>query len=344
MLYIHQTSVYRHDPAMNLAVEETLMRGHTGESIFLLWRNRPSVIIGRNQSAYDEVNIPEAEKRGIPVIRRSTGGGAVYHDLQTLNYSFLTDRSDSDALKPDLRFFAQPLLDAVQSLGVPCHFSGRNDLLVDSPDGPMKFSGTASCHLGRRLLHHGTILFATDFEPMSALLTPDRVKLRVHAVASVRSRVANLAPLLPKKWTIEEFAECLKNQVERSFGGSFFCRDLSEVELEASCRLREEKYNTPVWNLGPEATASRENAAAIRRQRRFPWGTVTLTLTLRDGLVERGEITGDFFASDDPARLVAPMIGRPFTPSALADACYAPLLKSVFPGLDSELWRSFLFE
>ncbi|MBO7678974.1 MAG: hypothetical protein J6S75_04825, partial [Thermoguttaceae bacterium] len=112
MFYIRETTVHRHDPAMNLAVEETLLRACSGEPIFLLWRNRPSVIIGRNQSAHDEVNLPEAERRGIPVVRRCTGGGAVFHDLQTLNYSFLVDRSDSDALKPDLRFFARPILDA----------------------------------------------------------------------------------------------------------------------------------------------------------------------------------------------------------------------------------------
>ena len=342
MFFVRETTVHRHDPAMNLAVEETLLRECSGEPIFLLWRNRPSVIIGRNQSAHDEVNLPEAERRGIPVVRRCTGGGAVFHDLQTLNYSFLIDRSDSDAMKPDLRFFARPILDAIEALGLKCRFSGRNDLLVDSPDGPMKFSGTASRHWGGRFLHHGTILFATDFEPMAALLTPDRGKLRAHAVASVRSRVANLAPLLPEGLTIEDFAQCLRAQVERSFGGSLVSRDLSDAEVNAACRLREERYGTAAWNLGRPAAASREGDVIIRR-RRFPWGGVTLTLTLRDGLIERGEITGDFFASDDPALLVAPMIGRPLTPPALADACTDELLKRVFPDLDPGQWRDFLF-
>ncbi|MBQ1456092.1 MAG: lipoate--protein ligase [Thermoguttaceae bacterium] len=342
MFFVRETTVHRHDPAMNLAVEETLLRECSGEPIFLLWRNRPSVIIGRNQSAQDEVNLPEAERRGIPVVRRCTGGGAVFHDLQTLNYSFLIDRADCDALKPDLRFFARPILDAIQNLGLPCRFSGRNDLLVDSPDGPMKFSGTASRHLGGRFLHHGTILFATDFEPMAALLTPDRGKLRAHAVASVRSRVANLAPLLPEGLTIEDFAQCLRKQVERSFGGSLSCRDLRDAEVKNACRLRGEKYGTKAWNLGRGAGAAGEGDLIIRR-RRFPWGGVTLTLTLRGGLIERGEITGDFFAADDPAILVTPMIGRAFTPLGLADAQSDALLKRVFPDLDAEQWRDFLF-
>ena len=183
MIYYETAST---DPRINLAAEDYLLHQAGAEDVLFLWQNAPCVIIGRNQCAAQEVDLDLARQLGVPVVRRDTGGGAVYHDLGNLNFTFLT--ADRPALDSPYASFLTPLIAVLASFGVAAEFNGRNDLCVQG----RKISGSAARVHAGRLLHHGTLLVASDLAPMTRLLTPPQEKLRRNGVASVQSRVANL--------------------------------------------------------------------------------------------------------------------------------------------------------
>ena len=185
------------DAAENLAAEDAYFR--EGETCALLWRNAPCVIIGRNQTA--EAETSALCRESVPVLRRTTGGGAVYHDLDNVNYSFLC----SEDAPRELREYAMPILDFLRSMGLPAVFSGRNDILLYG----RKIGGTAMRHSGGRTLMHGTLLFRRDAARMDAYLTPDEDKLTRHGVPSVCARTGEIAPYLPGVPDAERFTELL---------------------------------------------------------------------------------------------------------------------------------------
>lgn len=184
------------DPVKNLAAEEELFLRRR-ESFILLWRNEPCVIIGRNQDPLAETT--PLCRASVPVVRRCTGGGAVYHDLRNVNFSFIQNGSF------DIPTAVQPILDFLQTLHLPAEFSGRNDILLYGK----KISGCAQRQSGGRTLTHGTLLFRRDAEKMQAYLSPPAEKLLRHGVASVRSRTGELAPYLPQFRETEDFMAAL---------------------------------------------------------------------------------------------------------------------------------------
>jgi len=187
MIYIEND---RTDPWFNLAVEEFfLCRSPQPEPVVLLWRNSPVVVVGRNQNTCEEINQPFLKEHGIGVVRRLSGGGAVYHDLGNLNFTFIMP-DDGHGL--DFRFFTEPVIQVLREWGVAAEISGRNDIVVQGK----KVSGNAQARYRGRVLHHGTLLFQTDLETMVSALHVDPDKIRSHAVASIRNRVANIADFL----------------------------------------------------------------------------------------------------------------------------------------------------
>lgn len=232
MIYIESNTS---SPADNLAMETWLFDHCAGQDVLYLWRNRPCVILGRNQCAAQEVDLPLAQSLGVPVLRRQTGGGAVYHDLGNLNFTFLTDDPGTD--RP-YETFLQPLVALLRRQGIQACFNGRNDLCVAG----RKFSGSAARVRRGRLLHHGTLLVDTDLERMQRLLTPDAAKLRRNGVASVRSRVVNLSQLAPALTT-----ESLTALIRGAFAAEPW-----QLPPEASAQIRsirEEYFANPAWNL-----------------------------------------------------------------------------------------------
>ena len=193
------------DPAENLAAEDRIFRG--AETCALLWRNTPCVILGRNQSAESEVSL--WGRRNIPIFWRKTGGGAVYQDLDNINFSFFY----TQPMPREMRESVQPVADFLRLHGLPVVFSGRNDLLL----GGKKISGCAMRHSGDRTLVHGTLLFRRDADAMEKILTPDADKLRRHGVVSVRARTGELAPVLPQYADAEQFMLALGGYL-RNFG------------------------------------------------------------------------------------------------------------------------------
>ena len=250
------------DPYLNLAAEQFLLDTEEEEEIFLLWRNSRSVILGRNQNAYAEVNLPFVEEHGIPVVRRLTGGGAVFHDLGNLNFTFIVPRARCPEL--DFARFVLPVAQVLRELGVPAELSGRNDLVADG----RKISGNAQCVWRDHVLHHGTLLVSADLSFMNGALRADADKLKSKGIKSVRSRVGNLSEYLPG---ID--AEGLARRLEDHFlgGGAAERTDFSEEQRAGIEALAREKYRTWEWNFGVSGTFGRQV------KRRFPYGSVELS-------------------------------------------------------------------
>ena len=217
------------DPWFNMAFDELCLRScPNGESFFYLWRNRPSVIIGFNQNAREEVNLPYLEEKGILLARRVTGGGAVYHDLQNLNYSFV-----GGDVTPG------PFVDALRSLGVDAQLTGRNDIFVDG----RKVSGYAKRFEGDCRLVHGTLMYDVDIDTLTHALDTPVSKLHRKGVASVRSRVANLKDCLPQFASLDEVQAALQDILSAGDGQI----DVSKDFIARAEELSRTRFATPEW-------------------------------------------------------------------------------------------------
>ena len=288
----------RTDPAYNLALEE-IMAEQSDEPFAMIWQNRPSVIIGRNQNAYAEFDGAYVREHGISVVRRTTGGGAVYHDLGNVNYTLLAFATDSDPRYTDFAVLAAPVVEALKSLGAEAEFSGRNDILV----GGRKVSGSAKRVHDGRILFHGTLLFDADMDAMAAALTPSRDKIEAKGVASVRARVANLREFLPQ-FELETFprafADALKNRL-----GIAETTPIHDNWIREAERLADERYRSWDWTFGESPDFTFERTA------KFPGGTVTAHLDIHQGLIRRARFTGDFFGASPATELAEALTGCP---------------------------------
>ncbi len=309
------------DPYFNLAAEEYAMNALDGDC-FMLWRNAPAVIVGRHQNTLAEIDANFVRARAIPVVRRLSGGGAVFHDLGNLNYTFIV--ADSRA-RIDFRRFSQPILDALRDMGVPARFEGRNDLTIDG----RKFSGNAECVSGGRLLHHGTLLFAARMTDLSAALRPDPAKFAGKAVKSVRGRVTNISDHLPEPMTVLAFRDRLMAHVMATTPGAkpygFTAADVAAIE-----RLRDEKYATWEWNYGHSP------AYNFRKSARTPGGTLEVALDVRGGVIAAARFYGDFFNRRDPAEVAAALAGAPHHRDALRDRLAGLPLDDYFHNVPGE--------
>lgn len=316
--------LYTTDPYYNLAVEEYLFR-HAEDDVFMLWQNEPSVIVGKNQNTYAEVNLDYARESGINVCRRITGGGAVYHDLGNINYTFISTRGDTRAL--DFELFTRPIRHALKRLGVECSVSARNDIECRGA----KFSGNAQHCEGGRILHHGTLLFDSDFSVMEMVLRVDKEKLTHHAVKSCRSRVVNLSELLAERITLGDFL----SEIEVSV-----CAELSAVseelpkdaEIAALC----ERNRSPEWIYSGKRFLT---DYSVERQKKYPFGLVKMQLMLEGGIIRRATVSGDFFGTAPIEELERMLEGRSpadipeIDPSPYIGGMSYPELKELLLGL-----------
>lgn len=270
------------DPYYNLALEEYLLLNRAEGTLVMLWQNDNTIVVGRNQNTYEEINREYVEANHIRVVRRTTGGGAVYHDLGNLNYSFISDykeKGDNGIAK-----FAEPVVKALLSFGVEASFSGRNDILVEG----RKVSGTAQRRYRNRILNHGCLLYASDLTKVSESLRVRADKFQSKAVKSVRSRVGNICDFMKEPVPLEVFREKVAELLMED--GGYGILELREEELEAVRRLREEKYATWEWNYGHPIPCT------VKNRRRYPGGTAEAYLDIRDGRIVSCRIRGDFMA------------------------------------------------
>lgn len=316
------------DPAFNLALEEhlftSLPTGHPG--LFLLWQNAPSVIVGRHQCTVEEVDSQFIQQEKLPVIRRMTGGGAVYHDTGNLNFSFISHAPYSGPFRPDFSRYLFPICRALQDIGVAAVISGRNDVEVCG----RKVSGSGQRFWQGKILHHGTLLVQADFSRMARALTPDAEKIRSRGVASVRARVGNLADM----WQAGTDMDVLRASLLHH------CADgqtsLHPEDIVAARELARNKYQQWIWNYGASPPFDE-----CRRQR-FPWGSLSFHFSVRQGRITDCRIYGDFFALADIEELEAIFIGQSREPAVLRQALISVDWRRWFADCDPIAMLEFL--
>lgn len=298
MIYVTNTSK---NPAYNLALEEFLVKQADGrfaqEDIALLWQNVPTVVIGRNQNAHREIKRAYLDEQGILVVRRLSGGGAVYHDEGNINFTVI--KRNAHNLKNNFSFFTEPLVETLAEFGVDAAFSGRNDVLVEGA----KFSGNAQYSYGDTLLHHGTILFDSELSVLGSVLTP-KPRMEDYSTRGVRShasRVANLCEHLSieKDAFMKVLAYKLVQQDAEEFAPIHLLPD-EEAEVQ---QLAQSKYATGEWTWGSSPQYSHVSQA------RYNAGNVMACAEVRDGIVERLDLYGDFFEGAPVEELTQHFVG-----------------------------------
>ena len=284
------------DPAFNLAVEEYVFDYLPRDRMYvMLWQNDNAIIIGKNQNTLAEINEAYVKEQGIRVVRRLSGGGAVYHDMGNLNFTVIADAQGENL---DFGRFCALVVKTLQRLGVKAEINGRNDMTIDGK----KFSGNAQYLRQGRVMHHGTILFDSNASVLANALKVDEAKIQAKGVKSVRSRVTNVRPCLPVDMTLPQFRQVLLDTILEDEPGEEYI--LTDKDLEVVEKLKKDRYDTWEWNYGhsPECTLH-------KKARVEGCGTVEAFITLREGKISQIVFKGDFFGVSDPEQLANLLIG-----------------------------------
>lgn len=285
------------DPAFNLAFEEYVLTNRREGAYLLLWQNDNTIVIGQNQNAEAEINRAFVEEHGIHVVRRTTGGGAVYHDLGNLNYSFITDLGNAEQLT--MERFTQPIVEALKALGLDAEASGRNDILVEG----RKISGTAQRVTRDRILHHGTLLFDADPSMVAGALNVDPEKFRSKSAKSVRSRIGNIRDFLKEDMDLPAFWDYLKTALA---GSGLEQTTLTPEELAEVKALKAGKYDTWEWNFGRSPKYNMTN------KRYWTGGSLEVRADVAQGVITDIIFYGDFLAVRGMEEVTEALRGCPF--------------------------------
>lgn len=294
MLYIRNEST---NPYFNLAMEEYLFNLNDGQSYVLLWQNEPTIVVGKHQNTAEEINRDYVKEKGINVVRRITGGGAVYHDLGNLNFTFIIKGLEKSEF--DFRKFTMPIIRALKKLGVESELSGRNDITIDG----RKFSGNAQAVKNGKLLHHGTLLFDSQMEELAKALKVSEDKFRSKGVKSVRARVTNIKDYLKDDISVSEFKELL---LKYMFDEDAELREgeLSKEAMDEINSLKERKYMSWDWNYGESPEFN------IKQGNRFEGGKIEVLANIKDGIIRGIKFYGDFFGSGSLEEVESALIGK----------------------------------
>jgi lipoate-protein ligase A len=309
-------------PQFNLALEEHVLTGMDIETI-ILWRNSKSVIIGLNQNAESEIDAEYVSSRGIPVVRRQSGGGAVFHDLGNVNFTVIQAAKHGDFSNYEL--FTSPVIRFLATLGVSASLKGRNDLVING----MKFCGNAQAVRRGRIMHHGCILYSADFSDLSRALKPRDIKIESHGVKSVRSRVTNIADHMPSPMPVGEF---FSRMADFFISSGIEPYELAPADIEAAERLAGEKYSSWDWNFG------KSPAYNVRRVARYPYGIVEARLSVERGTIRDARIYGDFFGVLDKSGLEELMRGLRHERAAIKSALGGVDVGSYISGMTADEW------
>ena len=282
------------NPYFNIASEEYLLKEKDG-FYYYFWINEPSVIIGTNQNTIAEVNLSYVEDKGIKVVRRLTGGGAVYHDLNNLCYTVIAPYNENE---DNYKKFTAPVIEYLNELGVKAEFSGRNDITVNG----LKISGNAQTVYKDRIMHHGTLLFDTDVSVLSGALKPNKLKTESKGIKSIRARVTNIIEWLPKKMDVNTFKKGLIEKFSKI--AEEYC--FSNADLDRINELKDEKYSTFDWNVGKSPKGK------ITFESKFDFGIVNFNFDVVLGKIENAKITGDFFSKKPISEMEEKLNGIPF--------------------------------
>ncbi len=298
------------DARLNLALEEHVLRTRvTNDDLLLFYINAPAIIIGRNQNTIEEINSDVVDARGIRVVRRISGGGAVYHDLGNLNFSFMTRDVNARFNRYDL--FNKPVVEVLRELGVPAEIGGRNDILADG----RKISGNAQFATAGRMFSHGTLLLDSNLDDVTAALKPKPGKVESKGVKSIRSRVANIAEFLRQPIAVTELRDRI---LERIFGS----RDrmlIPSLAIDAGDwvavhELVERRYGSWSWNFGENPPSN------VQRVQRFTVGEIDVRLNVQGGRIACARFFGDFMGRSEVSELETRLAGLAYDRGALTAA------------------------
>lgn len=292
------------DPYFNLAADEYVLKNFT-EDCFMLWRNAPSIIVGKHQNTLSEINIDYVKEKQIKVVRRISGGGAVFHDLGNLNFTFVRNGEAGNLV--DFRKFTRPIIEVLQRMGINAKFEGRNDLTIEGK----KFSGNAEHVWKNRVLHHGTLLFSAIMTDLSAALKVNPLKFKDKAVKSVRSRVTNISEHLEEKMDVLEFRDRIMQYIMEMYPESKMY-EYSEKDIQGIEKLRDEKFSTWDWNFGYSPKYGFEKLI------RTEGGNLEFHINVEKGVISGIKIYGDFFHKYDIDIIENALIGVQHDKDAIA--------------------------
>lgn len=278
MLIIQQTST---NPYFNIASEEYLLKNST-DDFFILYRNEPSIIVGKHQNTVAEINHQFVKQKGLTVIRRLSGGGTVYHDLGNLNYSFITTGSEGNLV--NFKKHTQPIIDVLNSLGIDARIGGKNDIRV----GDKKISGNAEHVYQNRVLHHGTLLFDSNLDNLNEAIQIEPKTYTDKAVKSIRSYVANISDYLNTHLTIDGFAQNTINHIKRTFSNALAYR-LTEKEITSIDQLIKTKYATWEWNYGYSPVYT------VNKQMQISNRSLNIQIVVENGFIVQVSLDGDLW-------------------------------------------------
>ncbi|NEW06445.1 lipoate--protein ligase [Paenibacillus sp. SYP-B3998] len=330
MLFIHNERIT--DPRINLAIEEYALRNlPTEESYLLFYMNEPSIIIGKNQNTIEEINPEYVKEHDLHVVRRLSGGGAVYHDLGNLNFSFIT-KDDGNSFH-NFKKFTQPVVEALRQLGVEAALSGRNDIQV----GERKISGNAQFATKGRMFSHGTLLFDSEIESVVSALKVNPDKIQSKGIKSIRSRVANIAEFLQEPITIETFRKKLLESIFGTEESLVPHYKLTTDDWESIHALSKERYQNWDWNYG------RSPKSTVQNSKRFEGvGTLDVRLDIEEGCIRNVKIYGDFFGAYDVKELEDILVGARYESSVIRERLAEVELRKYFGSIELDLFIALL--
>jgi len=310
------------NPYFNLAAEEYLLKSFQ-EDLFLLYRNRPSIVVGKHQNTLAEINLPFVQENEILVARRISGGGTVFHDLGNLNFAFFTSGKEGELV--DYKRATTPIVEALKKMGLEVRLGKRNELLLKG----LKISGMASHVFKQRVLHHGTLLFSSEMGKMSAALKSDKERFTDRAVKSVRSRVTNISDHLKENMDVEMFQERILAHMLQKFkdARSYQLGRTDIVEIKA---LRDSKYSTWEWNFGYSPKYQ------FCRSISFKGGSLELHMNVVKGVIKEFKIVGDFTSLKDIVLLEILLVGTIHDPETIRNKLSGVDVSNYIRGLENE--------
>ena len=330
MIYIESPSV---NPYFNLALEQYVFDCMDRNQVyFMLWQNENTIVVGKHQNTIAEINQEFVEENGISVVRRLSGGGAVYHDMGNLNFTFVVSENNqmSDF---DFKVFCQPVVNALQKFGVDAEVNGRNNITVAGK----KISGNSQYAKQGRIMHHGSILYHSDLEKVIQSLKVSKDKIASKGISSVRSRVTNVKEYMKEEISLEDFKKAL---LEEMFGQQEMEQyQLTQEDIEKIELLEKERYNTWEWNYGysPAYNIVKERYVEGR-------GKIEVHLDVENGIIQKFDVFGDYFGNGDKEELQKILKGTPLIKEELQSCLKEVSIEKYFHQMDKDIFIQLLLD